>query len=271
MFSPSRAPSKPATAGAFAKLVTAGGLRCKRATRTRRPQALGHPPARRGRRRGRRCGCCSVVAVRIATTDMWFDSVHARRGVPDDARGADPAVLRLRASSPGSSSGLTILAVRRIRSPLDALAGRRHVPLDVPQVRTAVVASSSCSWSWSSRRSWSGGGRPRGWQTYLLWRHATPWHATDPLFHKDISFFVEVYPFHLMVVTLLSQALTYGLWIAVIGGYWYGALAAAAGAPEGHQRIHQADVAAVGRIPGAQGGQLLAVALRPHHLAAQGR
>jgi uncharacterized membrane protein (UPF0182 family) len=55
-----------------------------------------------------------------------------------------------------------------------------------------------------------------------LWRHATPWHATDPQFHKDISFFVEVLPFRTMVVSLLTQALSYGLFIALIGGYWYG-------------------------------------------------
>jgi uncharacterized protein len=55
-----------------------------------------------------------------------------------------------------------------------------------------------------------------------MWRHAMPWHSVDPQFHKDISFFVDVYPFHVMVVTLLSKAFTYGLWIAVIGSYWYG-------------------------------------------------
>ena len=62
-----------------------------------------------------------------------------------------------------------------------------------------------------------------GWQTYLLWRHAVPFHTTDPVFHKDVAFFVDVYPFHVMVVALLAKAVTYGLYLAVIGGYWYGA------------------------------------------------
>src|SRR6185312_8329100 len=56
----------------------------------------------------------------------------------------------------------------------------------------------------------------------LVGQQAVGGWQTDPLFHKDISFFVEVFPFHVMVVNLLTQAVTYGLWIAVVAGYWYG-------------------------------------------------
>ena len=32
------------------------------------------------------------------------------------------------------------------------------------------------------------------WQAYLMWRHAQPFHQTDPQFHRDISYFVSVLP-----------------------------------------------------------------------------
>ena len=95
----------------------------------------------------------------------------------------------------GLVGGLTMLAVRRMRSPLDVLADydtfrwafRRYEPrVAALLVILAVVIPAILV----------GQRAAGGWQTYLLWRHAAPWHATDPLFHKDISFFVEVYPFH---------------------------------------------------------------------------
>lgn len=160
------------------------------------------------------------VAVTIVTTQMWFDSVH-HGTVYTTTLEAQILLFCVFAVITGLVSGLAILAVRRNRSPLyfsqddDTIRWvfRKYEPrlsrlivLLVVVIPAIVVGRSAAA----------------GWQTYLLWRHATPWHATDPLFHKDISFFVEIYPFHAMVAALLSQAVTYGLWIAVVGGYWYG-------------------------------------------------
>jgi uncharacterized protein len=56
-------------------------------------------------------------------------------------------------------------------------------------------------------RAGSAGGRitgltaTRGWQTWLLFVNRTSFHATDPQFHPDISFFVFVYPFLRMLLT----------------------------------------------------------------------
>ena len=218
MFSATRSPSKPATAEAYTKLLTAGSL-VKRAN---------------GRGALRRWAIRLVVvagalviiwllfrvAVTIATTQMWFDSVH-HGAVYRTMIEAQVLLFCVFAVIAGLVSGLTIISVRRTRSPLyfsqDDDTIRWIFRKYEPQVSRVIVALAVVIPAIAIGRS-----AAAGWQTYLEWRHVTPWHATDPLFHKDISFFVEVYPFHLMVTTLLSQAVTYGLWIAVVGGYWYG-------------------------------------------------
>ncbi len=218
MFSPTRTPAKPATTGALAKLVTA------RSSVTR--------ANRRGALKRAAIGLVAVVAtvvvlwllfrvtVTIATTQMWFDSVH-HGAVYRTTLEAQILLFCVFGVVGGLVSGATMLTIRRMRSPLyvsqddDTIRWifRKYEPRLSRLIVLLVVVVPGI---------WVGQQAAAGWQTYLMWRHATPWHATDPLFHKDISFFVEVYPFHVMVVALLSQALTYGLWIAVVGGYWYG-------------------------------------------------
>ncbi|MGH8961584.1 MAG: UPF0182 family protein [Jatrophihabitantaceae bacterium] len=162
-----------------------------------------------------------LVTVRIATTQMWFDSVH-HGAVYKTTVEAQILLFCIFAVVAGLVSGLTIMAIRRIRTPLyfsqddDTIRWifRKYEPRMSRLIVLVLVVIPAIV---VGRRA------AAGWQTYLMWRHATPWHATDPLFHKDISFFIEIYPFHAMVVALLSQAVTYGLWIAVVGGYWYGA------------------------------------------------
>jgi uncharacterized membrane protein (UPF0182 family) len=62
------------------------------------------------------------------------------------------------------------------------------------------------------------------WQTYVMWRHAAPWHQKDPQFHRDISYYVSVLPFHRMVVTYLNSIVVVCLVVTVVTGYLYGAL-----------------------------------------------
>ena len=161
-----------------------------------------------------------VVAVRLITTDMWFDSVHDG-SVYRTMLQAQVLLFCVFAVVGGLVGGLTILAVRRIRTPLRVTENEdgfrwmfrkyerrfwRFIVVLAVVIPAILVGQRAAS----------------GWQTYLLWRNATPWHATDPQFHKDISFYVEVYPFHQLVVALFTQAVTYGLWVAAIAGYWYG-------------------------------------------------
>ena len=219
MISPSRSSVKPAPAGAFTKLVTAGSS-LKR--------AHGRGALKRWTVRLIAVVVALVVlwllflvTVRIATTQMWFDSVQHGAVYRTEVE-AQILLFCVFGAIAALVSGLTILAIRRIRPPLpisqddDTLRWifRKY---EARFSRLIVVLAVVIPGIVVGRRA------AAGWQTYLMWRHAAPWHTTDPLFHKDISFFVEVYPFHVLVVTLLAQAVTYGLWIAVVGGYWYGA------------------------------------------------
>ncbi len=45
------------------------------------------------------------------------------------------------------------------------------------------------------------------WQKYLLFAHSQPFHVTDPVFHKDVSFYVFTLPFVQFIVTWLLVAL----------------------------------------------------------------
>ena len=62
------------------------------------------------------------------------------------------------------------------------------------------------------------------WQAYLMWRHAQPFHSTDPQFHRDLSYFTSVLPFHLAVVNILTSIVVTCLVATLIAGYLYGAL-----------------------------------------------
>lgn len=161
-----------------------------------------------------------LAVVGIVTNLMWFDSVHAG-SVYKTSIEARILLFAVFGVIGGLVGGATLVLLRRIR------------PLP--------LSADDDTFRWTFRKyehkaSWLlvvlavaipgylvGVQAQAGWQTYLLWLHAKPFHTTDPTFHKDVSFFVEVYPFHTMVVALLLQAVSYGLWIAAIGGYWYGA------------------------------------------------
>jgi uncharacterized membrane protein (UPF0182 family) len=64
----------------------------------------------------------------------------------------------------------------------------------------------------------------RHWQGYEMWRHAQSFHQTDPQFHRDISYFVFVLPFHRAVVGYLSSIVVTCLVITLVAGYLYGAI-----------------------------------------------
>lgn len=159
------------------------------------------------------------VAVSLATTYMWFDSVHDG-GVYSTMLWAKIWLFVIFAVIAGAAGGATAFAVRRagprllLREDQSVRAWfRRHerrlwpvvliVAILVPAVKVGSTAA-------------------RNWQTYLLWAHAQPWHQTDPQFGKDISFFMEVLPFHQLLVALVAQTVKYALLIALVGSYFYG-------------------------------------------------
>jgi uncharacterized protein len=48
-----------------------------------------------------------------------------------------------------------------------------------------------------------GSSAARHWETFVLWRHQQPFGVTDPMFGKDVGFFVFSLPFQLALSTLL--------------------------------------------------------------------
>ena len=43
------------------------------------------------------------------------------------------------------------------------------------------------------------------WQSWLQWRYAMSFGQRDPQFHRDISYYLFVYPLHRLVLTLLFR------------------------------------------------------------------
>jgi uncharacterized membrane protein (UPF0182 family) len=69
------------------------------------------------------------------------------------------------------------------------------------------------------------GSRAAGsWQTWLQWRNATSFGVKDPQFHRDISYFLFVYPLHRLVLTLLFRIVATTLIVVLVTGYAYGAV-----------------------------------------------
>lgn len=60
------------------------------------------------------------------------------------------------------------------------------------------------------------------WQLWLQWRNATSFGRTDPQFHRDVAYYVFVYPFHRYVVNtalvIVVLALATALAVAVVTG-----------------------------------------------------
>lgn len=62
------------------------------------------------------------------------------------------------------------------------------------------------------------------WQTYLLWINGTPFHQTDPQFHRDISYYAFTYPFQRFILGFLFIAVVLSLIGALIVHYLFGGL-----------------------------------------------
>jgi uncharacterized membrane protein (UPF0182 family) len=61
-----------------------------------------------------------------------------------------------------------------------------------------------------------------GWQTWLLWRHSESFGRTDPQFHRDISYYVFVYPLHRLVLTYVFRIVATALIVVLVAAYAYG-------------------------------------------------
>ncbi|HET8603249.1 MAG TPA: UPF0182 family protein [Marmoricola sp.] len=160
------------------------------------------------------------VMVNVVTTHWWYQSVHAGYVYSTVLR-AEILLFCVFAVPAGLVGWWTIRSVRRARPRLHVDERRQTTRWWFRQHehrlwRVILLLAIAVPF-------YLVGTHAAGqWQTYLLWRHASPWNVTDPQFHKDVSFFVEVWPFHRLVVSLLSQIVWLALLIAVAASYLYG-------------------------------------------------
>jgi len=63
------------------------------------------------------------------------------------------------------------------------------------------------------------------WNKYLLFANSQPFHVKDPLFHKDLSFYIFTLPFVSFVVTWLLVALIVALIVTTGFHYLNGGIA----------------------------------------------
>jgi uncharacterized protein len=62
----------------------------------------------------------------------------------------------------------------------------------------------------------------RSWSTWLQWRNAVAFGQKDPEFHRDLSYFLFVYPMHRLVLTLLFRIVATAIILVLIAAYAYG-------------------------------------------------
>ena len=51
----------------------------------------------------------------------------------------------------------------------------------------------------------------------LTWLHRQPWHVSDPLFHRDLSFYVFSLPFYYQIVDVLMLTVLWSLILSIMG------------------------------------------------------
>jgi uncharacterized membrane protein (UPF0182 family) len=160
--------------------------------------------------------------VTIRTSVLWYRSVHVE-SVYSTALGAQILLFVVFGGLTALAVAGALVAVSRLRPrfrPDPEKQKWRHRFLQVePRLRIWLILVVSL---WLGIRV--GSAAASRWQTYLLWRHAVPWHQQDAQFHRDLSYFVDVFPFHRMVVSTLSSIVVTALVVTLVASYLYGAL-----------------------------------------------
>ncbi len=161
-------------------------------------------------------------AVTLETDHLWFESLHDG-SVYSTILGARVLLFVGFAVLAGAASAASVAVVRRHRPRRRADEQTqkwrwRFQHAERRTYRLLLVGATLIPAVLIGLRAGS------AWQTYLLWRHAQPWGVTDPQFHRDISYFVDVWPFHVLVVGLLRSAVVWAAVATVVTAYLYGGL-----------------------------------------------
>ncbi len=162
------------------------------------------------------------ASVAIEVHRLWFGALHLG-GVYSTILGTQVLLLVLFGAVAGLVTGGSFVAVRRFRPRVgaDEKAQKLLWRFQQQEPRWRWVLLGLVTLVPAAVTGWRAAG---AWQTWLLWRNATPWGQTDPQFHRDISYYVDVYPLHRLVVTLLMSIVTYALVITLVGAYAYSGL-----------------------------------------------
>lgn len=174
-------------------------------------------------------GLAGAVFVTVDTNVLWFDSVgysdvYVRR------LWTEVVMVLLFGGVTAAVLGVTTwLAARlqpvpsaeettsRIRARWDALSTPTRVVLlslipVIGGLRAGVAAASH-------------------WQLWFEWRNAVSFGVTDPRFHRDYSYYVDVYPLHRYVVTAAASLITIALVSVGVVAWLRGAIQLRGGSP----------------------------------------
>jgi uncharacterized protein len=196
------------------------------------PERLSVPSSSRWKRLAIRLATAAVVVialvyaflafVNIRTNVLWFRSVHV-----DDVYGTILSAQILLFCVFGGLAALAVAAslvvLIRLRpafrpDPTRQRWRRRYLRYE-RRFRVWLIALLALFLGVRT-----GSAASQRWQAYVMWRNAEPWHRTDPQFHRDISYYVSVLPFHKMVVGYLTSIVLICLVATFVAGYLYGAL-----------------------------------------------
>ena len=163
-----------------------------------------------------------LAFVNIRTNVLWYDALHAG-SVYGTILGAQILLFLVfgTLTSLAVAASLLFVVARRPRFRPDPTRQKwraRFLRYE-SRVRVWLIVVVSL---WLGVRV--GSRATHRWQTYLMWKHSVSWGQQDPQFHRDISYFVSVYPFHTMVVGYLRSIVVTCLVVTVIASYLYGAL-----------------------------------------------
>ena len=167
----------------------------------------------------------ALVVVNIETNRLWFASVDA--GSVYSTRLRSQIVLFVLGAALAGVLGAISLAVILRSAPApwpraedDETTGWRAWVEQHPVATRRLLVLAFVVYP-----AYRFGTRAAGhWQAYLLWRHAQDWGTTDPTYGRDLSYYVEVYPFHRFVTNLLASALLWAIAATLVAAIVHGSL-----------------------------------------------
>jgi uncharacterized membrane protein (UPF0182 family) len=158
----------------------------------------------------------------IYTSLLWFDAAHAH-SVYTRTFVTETVLFVIFGGLAAISVAVNLVLALRWRSPYFPDEGRQRwrwrFQRHLHPYRRWLVALAAL-WLGIS----VGNVASSSWKAWLTWRNAVSFHIKDPQFHRDLSYYIDVYPFHRLVVTLLFRIVVLSIVAVVVTGYLYGGI-----------------------------------------------